>query len=191
VSGGETKARGGDRTDRGERGPAPSNRRILVLNGPNLNLLGEREPATYGTTTLAAILRGLTARARDVGLTVIAHQSNHEGVLIDLVHRHATGDPEGPDKVRGIIINAGALTHYGFALRDALSAAFAPAIEVHLSNVHRREEFRHHSVLAPACRGQILGLGPHVYLLALHAFAFELGLPVRSAPPPASPPARR
>lgn len=158
----------------GARCPDPANRRLLLLNGPNLNLLGERDPALYGARTLEDIVIELDGLARGRGLTVVALQSNHEGVLIDALHRYACGDPSDATKVRGVVLNAGALTHTSYALRDAIEAAFAPVIEVHLSNVHRREEFRHVSVLAPVCRGQILGLGPVVYRLALETFALEL-----------------
>jgi 3-dehydroquinate dehydratase-2 len=161
-----------------DRGPAPDNRRLLVLNGPNLNLLGERDVATYGPATLEQIVERLTAQARPLGFQIVARQSNHEGALIDWIHELACGDPFAADKVRGIIINPGAYTHSSYAIRDALEAAFAPAIEVHLSNVHRREEFRHRSVTAAVCRGQIVGLGPVGYSLALQAFALELGLAV-------------
>ena len=159
-----------------ERKPAPGNRRILLLNGPNLNLLGARDHGLYGSLTLLEIVASLHRQAGRVGLEILAQQSNHEGVMVDLIQKHACGDPTGAEKVCGIILNAGALTHTSLSIRDALEAAFAPAIEVHISNVHRREEFRHRSVLAAVCRGQIVGLGPQVYALALHAFALEMGL---------------
>lgn len=162
------------------RRPAPGNRRLLLLNGPNLNLLGERDPGRYGTLSLDAVVEAAGARATSYGLELVARQSNHEGELIDWVHSFACGDPNLPDKVAGIIINAGAYTHTSIALRDALDAAFAPAVEVHISNVHAREEFRHHSHLAAVCRGQIVGFGPHVYELAVTAFAMDLG--VRGGP---------
>ena len=158
------------------RRPAPGNRRILLLNGPNLNLLGERDPGKYGPLSLDAVVEAAAARADSFGLVLVARQSNHEGELIDRVHEFACGDPELPDKVAGIIVNAGAYTHTSIALRDALDAAFAPAIEVHISNVHARESFRHHSYLSAVCRGQIVGFGPHVYELAVTAFALDLGL---------------
>ena len=159
-----------------KRQSAPGNRRILVLNGPNLNLLGERDPAVYGQTSLSEIVVGLVARAEAVGLAIVAHQSNHEGELVDCVHKYAAGDPAEASKVAGIILNAGAYTHTSYALRDALDVSFAPAIEVHLSNIHAREEFRHKSVLAAVCLGQIVGLGPLGYTLALDAFAYQMGL---------------
>lgn len=134
--------------------------RILVLHGPNLNMLGRREPEIYGDTTLAQIDSALQERATAAGATVLTFQSNHEGALIDMIQREGwTAD--------GIIINPGALTHYGLSLRDALSSLTAPIIEVHLSNVYKREPFRHTSVIAPIATGQIAGLGWRGYLLAL------------------------
>lgn len=158
------------------RRPAPGNRRLLLLNGPNLNLLGERDTGTYGTATLEGVVEAASARAASFGLELVARQSNHEGELVDWIHAFACGDPAAPDKVAGIIVNAGAYTHTSIALRDALDAAFAPAIEVHLSNVHARESFRHHSHLSAVCRGQIVGFGPHGYELAVTAFAMDLGV---------------
>ncbi|MEY3990550.1 MAG: hypothetical protein RI985_1631 [Chloroflexota bacterium] len=134
--------------------------RILVLNGPNLNMLGTREPHIYGATTLADIEAAMVAQAQQYHAEIIFHQSNHEGALIDLIQAHQS-------LVDGIIINPGAFTHYSYALRDALSAVSVPIVEVHISNVYKREAFRHHSVIAPIATGQIAGLGWQGYLLAL------------------------
>ena len=136
-------------------------RRILVLHGPNLNLLGTREPAVYGSTTLADIDASLHNMAASAGAMLECLQSNHEGVLIDRIHQ---AREQG---VAGIIINPGGLTHTSVALRDALAAVDIPCIEVHLSNVHRREEFRHHSYVSGIAVGVIAGLGAEGYRSAL------------------------
>lgn len=133
---------------------------IAVLHGPNLNMLGRRQPEIYGRITLAEIDAALVDRAAAAGLRVVSLQSNYEGALIDFLQGEGWS-------AAGLIINPGALTHYGLALRDALAALSAPIIEVHISNVYRREPFRHTSVVAPVATGQIAGLGWRGYLLAM------------------------
>lgn len=139
--------------------------KILVVHGPNLNLLGAREPETYGTLTLKDIDERIKSHADAHGAAVTCHQSNHEGEIIDLIQRHA--GPAAKEPHDGVVINPGAYTHYSYAIRDALVAAGVPAIEVHLSNIQGREEFRSRSVIAGACQGQISGFGYRSYLLAL------------------------
>jgi 3-dehydroquinate dehydratase-2 len=136
--------------------------RILVLHGPNLNLLGTRQPEIYGSITLAQIDERLTVEADRFGAELRAFQSNHEGALIDALH-----DARG--WATGAVVNAGAYSHTSYALRDGIAATAIPTIEVHISNVHARERFRHRSVLTPVCRGAVVGLGWRGYLLALRA----------------------
>lgn len=135
---------------------------LLLVNGPNLNLLGTREPGVYGTTTLADIEADLARRAGDLGHRLSCFQSNHEGALVDRVQQAA-------GEVDFILINPGAYTHTSVALRDALLGVGIPFIEIHLSNVHKREAFRHHSYFSDIAVGTIVGLGPIGYELALHA----------------------
>ncbi len=137
--------------------------RALVLHGPNLNLLGTREPAVYGAVTLAEVDRLIRQHARTRGVAVECRQSNVEGQLIDWLQRAAR------ERFIGVVFNPGAFTHYSIALRDAVAAIDVPVVEVHLSNVHAREEFRRHSVIAAVARGQIAGFGPASYLLGLDA----------------------
>lgn len=142
---------------------------ILVLNGPNLNLLGTREPATYGSTTLADVERMCTERARELGHTVDFRQSNHEGVLIDAIHEAGRAHQDGA--LIGVVFNAGAYTHSSIALHDAVRSVAVPVVEVHISNVHARESFRHHSWLSPVAAGIIVGFGVDGYVMAIEALA--------------------
>ena len=136
--------------------------RFLLLNGPNLNRLGMREPHIYGHTTLAQLEKQLTEFAGEYGAELTCYQSNYEGALIDQIHR-------AESLYDGIIFNPGAFTHYSYALRDAIASVKTPVIEVHISNIHAREPFRHHSVIAPVTAGQIVGLGVSGYRLAILA----------------------
>ncbi|WPF89060.1 type II 3-dehydroquinate dehydratase [Cyanobacterium aponinum UTEX 3222] len=139
-----------------------SNHNILVLHGPNLNLLGLREPSIYGHQTLEDINDILRLDGEKMQVSVTCVQSNHEGVLVDQIH-------QALNKYQGILINAGAFTHTSVAIRDALAGVAIPAVEVHLSNIYRREEFRHHSYIAPVAIGQISGFGANSYRLGLRA----------------------
>lgn len=141
-----------------------SARTVFVLNGPNLNLLGTREPEVYGTATLDDVRDLTEARAAQHGLAVEFRQSNHEGVLIDWIH-------EAREAAVGIVLNPGGFTHTSVAIRDALSAVEIPAVEVHLSNVHAREPFRHHSYLSPVVEAVIAGAGVHGYAYAVEQIA--------------------
>lgn len=136
--------------------------RILLVNGPNLNRLGTRESVIYGTTTLAEVLAAVEGLAKSLGAEIRSFQANGEGAIIDWLQAEQAG-------ADGLIINAGALTHYGISLRDAVAAMGIPTVEVHISNVWRREEFRHESLLSPVVDGAIVGLGVQGYLLALDA----------------------
>src|SRR5262245_34865991 len=143
--------------------------KFLVLHGPNLNLLGRREPAVYGAATLSEVDRRIREHARRLGVGVECRQSNVEGRHIDWLHAAAG---EGFD---GVVFNPGAFTHYSIALRDAVAAIDVPVVEVHLSNIHAREAWRHQSVIAGAARGQVLGFGPVSYLLGLDALVAVAG----------------
>ena len=138
---------------------------ILILHGPNLNLLGTREPNVYGRETLAGINAMLTEHAERLQVQVRCLQSNHEGELIDAIHKA---------EETALLFNPGAFTHYSIALRDAVAAKGLPTVEVHLSNVHAREEFRHRSVIAPVCLGQISGFGSYSYVVGLAALVHHL-----------------
>ncbi len=141
---------------------ATSAKRVLVLNGPNLNLLGTREPDVYGATTLDDIERGLEDLAKDLGATVACRQSNQEGQLIDWLH-------DARDTFDGVVINPGGLTHTSVSLRDGIAAAGLPTVEVHISNTQARESFRHQSLTAAVCIGSVIGFGKNSYALGLRA----------------------
>ena len=147
---------------------------ILVLHGPNLNLLGTREPAVYGRVSLPEVNRAVQRHVESRGARAVCRQSNHEGELVDWIQS------AGREGFQGIVFNPGALSHYSIALRDAVASVRVPVVEVHLSNIHAREEFRHHSVVAAAAVGQISGFGPASYLLGVDALLGALpGTPGR------------
>ena len=141
--------------------------KILVINGPNLNMLGKRDPEHYGEQTLESIEKELSQRAQELGYEITFFQSNHEGAIIDFIQKETSNSS-------GILINPGALTHYGLSLRDALADARLPVIEIHLSNIYAREEWRTRSVIAPIAKGQISGLGWRGYIVALESLIVEL-----------------
>lgn len=140
-------------------------KKILVLHGINLNMFGQRDPSQYGTATLAEIDTRLQSLAQELKVSVESFQTNHEGEMCERIHRAFA------EKVDAVVINAGAWTHYSIGLRDALAILTVPIVEVHMSNIHAREAFRHHSVLAEIAKGQICGFGPDSYLLGLRAAA--------------------
>ena len=158
------------RTRRARPAPDRAGRQILVLHGPNLNLLGTREPGVYGRATLGDIDAAIQRHAMARGAAATCRQSNYEGQLVDWIQG------AGAEGFEAIVLNPGALTHYSIALRDAIAGTSVPVVEVHLSNVHAREEFRRHSVVAPVAAGQIAGFGPTSYLLGNDA---ALALPGR------------
>ncbi|MBQ8378463.1 MAG: type II 3-dehydroquinate dehydratase [Oscillospiraceae bacterium] len=139
-------------------------KKIIVIHGPNLNLLGEREPGVYGNDSFDSINAEIAEKAKSKGFEIEIFQTNLEGGIIDMLH-------EARLTFDGVILNAGAYTHYSYAIRDAISAIKIPVVEVHLSNIHAREEFRHTSVIAPVCVGQIAGFGKNSYMLAVDALA--------------------
>jgi 3-dehydroquinate dehydratase-2 len=138
--------------------------RVLVVNGPNLNLLGRREPEIYGSEPLEALNQRLGDLAKEIGVELVFFQSNHEGAIVDFIHKESA-------TATGMIINPGALCHYSIVLRDAIAGVKIETIEVHLSNIHGREEFRQKSMIAPVCRGQISGFGFYGYAMALSYFS--------------------
>lgn len=142
--------------------------KILLVNGPNLNLLGTREPEVYGHHTLGDIERMVTMEGQAQGVTIIPFQSNSEGAIIDFIQNQVDA--------QGIIMNPGALTHYSYAVRDCLAAVDVPTVEVHVSQIYAREDFRHKSVIAPVCLGQISGFGVYGYILGLLGLLAKLGL---------------
>jgi 3-dehydroquinate dehydratase II len=141
--------------------------KILVLHGPNLNLLGRREPHIYGTMTLADLDKKLKALAKELGVELLAFQSNHEGELVDMLHKHI-------DSAAGAILNPGGLTQFGVSLHDAIKSMSFPVIEVHMTNRHAREEWRAHSIISPAVKGMVEGLGWRSYSAALRALVETL-----------------
>jgi 3-dehydroquinate dehydratase-2 len=150
-------------------------RKVIVLNGPNLNLLGQREPETYGRTTLADVEALCRAACDRLGVGLECVQSNHEGVLIDTLH--AAGRAVKAGEVIGVVFNAGAYTHTSVALHDAIKGAEVPVVEVHISNIHAREAFRHHSYLSPAAAGIVVGFGVDGYVMAIEGLVRKFRVP--------------
>jgi len=150
-------------------------KKILVLNGPNLNLLGTREPAVYGADTLADVERMCREEGEKLGIAVDCRQSNHEGQLIDWIHE--AGREIAAGNMLGVVFNPGAFSHTSVALHDAIKGAEVPLIEIHISNVHAREAFRHHSYISPAAAGIVVGFGVDGYALAIEGLVRKLGAP--------------
>jgi 3-dehydroquinate dehydratase-2 len=144
-------------------------KKILMLHGVNHNMFGKRDPIQYGTITLAEIDEKMKMLGKELGVDVVSYQTNHEGAMCERVHQAFA------EKMDAVVINAGAWTHYSYALRDALAILTAPVVEIHMSNIHAREEFRHHSVFAPIVKGQICGFGLNSYLLGLRAAVSAIG----------------
>jgi 3-dehydroquinate dehydratase II len=144
-------------------------KKILMLHGVNHNMFGKRDPLQYGTITLAEIDERMKGLGEELGVEVVSYQTNHEGAMCERVHQAFA------EKMDAVVINAGAWTHYSYALRDALAILTVPIVEIHMSNIHAREEFRHHSVFAPIVKGQICGFGLDSYLLGLRAAVSAIG----------------
>jgi 3-dehydroquinate dehydratase-2 len=150
--------------------------KFLLLHGPNINLLGDRKPEIYGTVKYDQLNAVLVEYASSFRIELIIKQSNHEGELIDALHKYATGDKAAPGKVAAVIINPGAYTHTSVAIRDAVEACSVPVIEVHMSNIHAREEFRQKSLISPVCMGTVSGFGVLSYFLAIYALVKQFGV---------------
>jgi 3-dehydroquinate dehydratase-2 len=143
--------------------------KILMLHGVNHNMFGKRDPVQYGTITLAEIDAKMRELAQELGVEIVSYQTNHEGAMCERIHQAFV------DKMDAVVINAGAWTHYSYAMRDALAVLTVPVVEIHMSNIHAREEFRHHSVFAEVAKGQICGFGLDSYLLGLRAAVSAAG----------------
>ncbi|MBI2945705.1 MAG: type II 3-dehydroquinate dehydratase [Candidatus Wallbacteria bacterium] len=154
--------------------------KFLLLHGPNINLLGERKPEIYGTVRYEQLNAVLVEYATSFGVELLIKQSNHEGELIDLLQKFASGEKADPGKVAAVVFNPGAYTHTSIALRDAVEACTVPVIEVHMTNVHARESFRQKSAIAPVCMGQISGFGVLSYFLAIYALVKQFGIDGRA-----------
>ncbi len=153
--------------------------KFLLLHGPNINLLGSRKPELYGTVPYEQLNAVLVDYASKYSLELIIKQSNHEGELIDLLQKYASGEKADPGKVAGVVFNPGAYAHTSVALRDAVEACTAPVIEVHMTNVYAREDFRHKSLIAPVCMGSVAGFGVLSYFMALYGLTKQFGIEMR------------